>query len=729
MSKNKIYYFVDSIRMSSEVMYVTGWCFTSDGHKIDNIYIEDGNKNKIKANVLRSFRSDATQARIGINDKDGSGYSLAFTLTDSNKYYLVLETEECSKKVLLTGMKMLKEKIKMKIQSLKGIGNNDAIRREFAENSTISYREYALMSRTKDDELNRQRKEVFDEKAPVFSVLVPLYNTPVKFLKEMIESVTNQTYSKWELCLADGSDEKHIQEVKETVDSFHDERIKYKKLDHNGGISENTNAALDMATGDFIVLFDHDDLLTPDALYEFAKAIIGDPECDSIYSDEDKIDSDTGVYFEPHFKPDYNIDKLCSDNYICHLFAVRKELTDKFGGFRSEFDGAQDHDFILRMTEQSRHVLHIPKVLYHWRSHQNSTAMNPESKMYAFDAGRKAVKAHYERVWPDIKIDSVENGISLGIYHTIWHFDEYPLISVIIPNMDHTSDLDKAIRSMIEKGTWPNLEFIVVENNSKNPETFEYYENIQNEFSNVHVVYYKDEFNYSKINNFGVKYAKGDYYLLMNNDIELIEPDSVKEMMGYCQRPDVGIVGARLLYEDNTIQHAGVIIGLRGVASHAFKNQKSENGTYFNRAMIAQDYSAVTAAVMLVKKSVFESVNGLDESFEVALNDIDFCMRVRQTGKLIVYNPYACFHHYESKSRGLEDTEEKQKRFQGEIARFVNRYQSFLEKGDPYYNPNLTLLSEDFGLRNIKYEKIGQQFYTKDEVSYCDTVAEKGENK
>lgn len=729
MSKNKIYYWVDSIRMSSEVMYVTGWCFTSDGHKVENIYIEDGNKNKIKANILRSFRSDATQARIGMNDKEGSGFSLAFSLTDSNKYYLILENVECTKKVLLTGLKLLKEKIKLKIQNLKGIGNNDAIRREFAENSTISYREYALMSRTKEDELNRQRKEKVDKLAPKFSVLVPLFNTPTKFLKEMIESVTNQTYPKWELCLADGSDDKHIQKIKETVDSFNDERIKYKKLDHNGGISENTNAALELATGDFIVLFDHDDLLTPDALYEFAKAIIGDPKCDSIYSDEDKIDSDTGIYFEPHFKPDYNIDKLCSDNYICHLFAVRKELTDKLGGFRSEFDGAQDHDFILRMTEQSRHVLHIPKVLYHWRSHQNSTAMNPESKMYAFDAGRKAVKAHYARVWPDIKIESVENGISLGIYHTFWHFDEYPLISVIIPSMDHTSDLDKAIRSMIEKGTWPNLEFVVVENNSKKPETSEYYEKIQKEFSNVHVVYYKDEFNYSKINNFGVRYAKGDYYLLMNNDIELIEPDSVKEMMGYCQRPDVGIVGARLLYEDNTIQHAGVIIGLRGVASHAFKNQRSENGTYFNRAMIAQDYSAVTAAVMLVKKSVFESVNGLDENFEVALNDIDFCMRVRQTGKLIVYNPYACFHHYESKSRGLEDTEEKQKRFQGEIARFVNRYQDFLEKGDPYYNPNLTLLSEDFGLRNIKYEKIGQQFYTKDEVSYCDKVVEKEEKK
>lgn len=722
MSREQIQYWLDSVQVHSGVIYVSGWSCTNDGHRIMNIYIVDGKNNKVESNLMRSYRPDAVQSVCGKNDSERVGFSVAGRMNNSSKYYLCLKTNDGKKKILLTGFRMLKQKLKTKLQLIKGIGNNDAIRRDFAENSTITYREFALLSMVKDDELNKQRKEVFPENAPKFSVLVPLYNTPVKFLNEMIESVVKQTYKNWELCLADGSDEEHIGPIQKAIKSFGDERILYKKLDHNGGISENTNAALAMAKGDFIVLFDHDDLLTPNALYEFAKVIMKDPECDSVYSDEDKINSDTGEYFEPHFKPDFNIDKLCSDNYICHLFAVKKKLTDKFGGFRSEFDGAQDHDFILRMTEQSRHVLHIPKVLYHWRSHQNSTAMNPESKMYAFTAGQNAVKAHYARVWPKIKIDAVENGISLGIYHTIWHFDEYPLISVIIPNMDHTLDLDKVIRSMNEKGTWPNLEFIIVENNSKNNDTFEYYEKIQKEYDNVHVVYYKDSFNYSKINNFGVKFAKGEYYLLMNNDIELIEPNSIKEMMGYCQRPDVGIVGARLLYEDNTIQHAGVVIGLRGVASHAFKNQMSENGTYFNRAMIAQDYSAVTAAVMLVKKSVFEDVNGLDEKFEVALNDIDFCLRVRNTGKLVVYNPYACFHHYESKSRGLEDTEEKYKRFQREIARFISIHHDILENGDPYYNPNLTLHCENFGLRNIKFEKVGQQFYTTNEVNGLEQI-------
>lgn len=724
MSSKKILYSIDNVRLTSETASVTGWCFTEEGKQISSITVIDENNEIIKAEILRSLRPDATMKLVNKKDEKGVGFSLLFHINEYQKYYLVMEEDGMKKAVCLTGIHLLKSKIRAIIQQLKAIGNNDTARREMAASSQITYKEFALLSRVPEPELNKQRKEEFPENAPLFSVLVPLYNTPENFLKEMIESVVKQTYSRWELCLADGSDPDNAERIRNTVESFNDARIRYTKLDHNGGISENTNAALAMAEGDFIVLFDHDDLLTENALYEFCKAIVNDPECDCVYSDEDKIDSDTGAVFDPHFKPDYNIDMLCSVNYICHLFAVRKTLCDQYGGFNSEYDGAQDHDFILRMTEKARHIVHIPKILYHWRSHQNSTAANPESKLYAYEAGKKAILAHYQRVWPEIKIDSVEQGISPGIYHTKWHFDEYPLVSVIIPNMDHTSDLDKAIRSMNERGTWPNLEFVIVENNSQKPETFEYYEKIQKEYSNVHVVYYDGEFNYSKINNFGVTFAKGEYYLLMNNDIELIEPDSLKEMMGYCQREDVGIVGARLLYEDDTIQHAGVIVGIGGIAGHAFKYKKSENDTYFNKAMVAQDYSAVTAAVMLVRKDVFESVNGLDESFVVALNDVDFCLRVRETGKLVVYTPYACFHHYESKSRGLEDTEEKQARFRSEIARFVDRYDAFLKQGDPFYNPNLTLISEDFALRNLRYEKVGQPYYTKNEVSSYQAAAE-----
>lgn len=723
MKTNNIRYWIDYVRTTDETMHVGGWACTAEGKQIQNISVVDGKGNRLKTELLRSLRSDAVGTVTGEKDVEGAGFSLFFRMTDAQKYYLVLEHDGQKLTVSLMGIKLLKSKIKSFIQRMKAIGNNDNARREIAGQSRITYREFSLLSRVQETELNRQRNEEVPEDAPVFSVLVPLYNTPEKYLKEMLESVIHQTYGKWELCLADGSDEKHAGEIAETVNSCDDSRIRYIRLEKNEGISANTNAALSIATGDFIVLFDHDDLLTENALYEFAHAVMNDPECDCIYSDEDKIDSDSGNLFDPHFKPDFNIDMLCSVNYICHLFAVRKTLTDQFGGFDSAYDGAQDHDFILRMTEKARHTVHIPKILYHWRSHQNSTSANPESKLYAYEAGKKAIRAHYERVWPDLKIDAMKKGISYGIYHTIWHFDEYPLISVIIPNMDHTKDLDQAIRSMNEKGTWPNLEFIVIENNSKQSETFEYYERIQKEYDNVHVITYQDEFNYSKINNFGVRYAKGDYYLLMNNDIELIEPDSLKEMMGYCQREDVGIVGARLLYEDDTIQHAGVVVGIGGIAGHAFKYKKSENDTYFNRAMVAQDYSAVTAAVMLVKKDVFDEVNGLDESFVVALNDVDFCLRVRETGKLVVYNPYACFHHYESKSRGLEDTEEKQARFRSEISRFVDRYCDFLQKGDPYYNPNLSLLTEDFAMRNLRFEKIGEPFYTNREVRTYEEIA------
>ena len=565
------------------------------------------------------------------------------------------------------------------------------------KNHTMTYAEWYKKTKPSKEELERQRKEIISDTDPRFSVLVPLYNTPINFLDEMIESVIYQTYGKWELCLADGSDAEHVEEIHQEVMKYHDSRILYKKLEKNEGISGNTNEALKMATGDFIVLFDHDDLLREDALYEFAKVIRSDEEVDCIYSDEDKI-KEGNVLADPHFKPDYNIDMLCSDNYICHLFAVRKTLTDVYGGFRSEYDGSQDHDFILRMTEQARKTAHVAKILYHWRVHANSTAQNLENKMYCFTSGQKAVKAHYERVWPNIKIDKVENGISLGIYHTVWHFDEYPLISVIIPNKDHTEDLDKAIRSMIEKGTWPNLEFIVVENNSEEAETFAYYEKIQKEYENVKVVKYEGTFNYSKINNYGTKYASGEYYLLMNNDVELIEPDSIKEMMGYCQREDVGIVGCRLLYADNTIQHAGVAVGVTGIAGHVFNGMPSQGVSYFNRAMIAQGYSAVTAAVMLVKKSIYEEVNGLDETFAVAFNDIDFCLRVREKNKLVVYNPYACFHHYESKSRGLDTTEEKNDRFMDECNRFMKKWDAYYQNGDPYYNVNLSKEHSDYSL-------------------------------
>ena len=559
----------------------------------------------------------------------------------------------------------------------------------------VTYKSWFKLTKASKEELIKQKEYKWAEEAPLFSIVVPLYRTPKGYLKELIESIEAQTYVKWELCLADGSPDNKLEML---VKSYQDERIKYRYIGENLGISGNTNKAVEMATGDFIVLCDHDDLITPDALFEFAKEIVADSEVDSIYSDEDKIDEKSYDVFDPSFKPDFNIDMLRSQNYICHLYGVRRELVEKYGMFNSEYDGAQDYDFILRMSEHSRKIAHVAKILYHWRTHQGSTALNPESKMYAYDAGARAIGAHYARVLPEIQIERIENGYTLGMYHTVFKFNEYPLISVIIPNKDHTDDLDKAIRSMIEKGTWPNLEFIVVENNSTEEKTWEYYKKIEKEYSQVKVVYYDGIFNYAKINNFGVRHARGEYYLFMNNDVELIEPDSLKEMMGYGQRNDVGAVGCRLLYEDNTLQHAGVIVGEIGVAEHIFKKQ-IEGMTYHARAMLTQDMSAVTAAVMLVKKEVFEKVEGFDERFAVAFNDIDICMKIREDKKLIVYAPYACFHHYESKSRGAEDTPEKIERFINEVNLFNSKWRSFIENGDPYYNCNFSKKHTDCRLR------------------------------
>ena len=559
----------------------------------------------------------------------------------------------------------------------------------------VTYKSWFKLTKASKEELIKQKEYKWAEDAPLFSIVVPLYRTPKGYLKELIDSIEAQTYVKWELCLADGSPDNKLEMF---VKSYPDERIKYRYIGENLGISGNTNKAVEMATGDFIVLCDHDDLITPDALFEFAKEIVADSEVDSIYSDEDKIDEKSYDVFDPSFKPDFNIDMLRSQNYICHLYGVRRELVEKYGMFNSEYDGAQDYDFILRMSEHSRKIAHVAKILYHWRTHQGSTALNPESKMYAYDAGARAIGAHYARVLPEIQIERIENGYTLGMYHTVFKFNEYPLISVIIPNKDHTDDLDKAIRSMIEKGTWPNLEFIVVENNSTEEKTWEYYKKIEKEYSQVKVVYYDGIFNYAKINNFGVKHARGEYYLFMNNDVELIEPDSLKEMMGYGQRNDVGAVGCRLLYEDNTLQHAGVIVGEIGVAEHIFKKQ-IEGMTYHARAMLTQDMSAVTAAVMLVKKEVFEKVEGFDERFAVAFNDIDICMKIREDKKLIVYAPYACFHHYESKSRGAEDTPEKIERFINEVNLFNSKWRGFIENGDPYYNCNFSKKHTDCRLR------------------------------
>ena len=547
------------------------------------------------------------------------------------------------------------------------------------------------------EELQRQREDVF-EAGPLFSLVVPLYKTKPQYLWEMIDSVTAQTYGNWELCMALAASGEEDAALLSILAEYagRDARIHYQVLPENGGIAENTNAALAMASGDYLVPVDHDDLVPENALYEFASAIRRDDTIDMLYSDEDKVSMDGRHFFEPHFKPDFDLDLLCSVNYICHLLAVRKDVVERAGSYQSAFDGAQDLDFILRCSEQAKKIYHVPKILYHWRCHMDSTASNPESKLYAFEAGRRAIEEHYRRLGIPAR---VENASFYGMYRTIYEWKEEPLVSIIIPNKDHAEDLKLCLDSIFEKSDYRNFEVVIVENNSTEPETFACYKELEAGHENVRVVYYEGGFNYSKINNFGAAACRGDYFLLLNNDTEMIDGGCIREMLGYCMREDVGIVGAKLLYADDTIQHAGVILGFGGTAGHAFIGKSRYDTGYFGRILCAQDYSAVTAACMMTKREAFEAVGGMTEELAVAFNDVDYCLKVRKHGWLVVYDPYAEMHHYESKSRGYEDSPEKVERFNGEVEILLSRWRDQIEQGDPYYNPNLTLDNSDFSLR------------------------------
>lgn len=721
---------VDVVRIRENSIQLNGWAIGKVPDAAITFSVEDGKHNPLEYQYVSTKRDDVSQIYFGrVIDRD-FGFDIQFPYKRGNDYYLVIRGEGRRIRMkyneeLIAKRSSVAHKRVQKIRDLMNMETlhvamdfwkENGLRALFIKSkhklqgldNDYDYAEWYDLTKPSDEELKQQRNEKFEYR-PKLSIVIPAYKTPEKYLKELLDSILAQTYENWEVCVADGSPRNETSERVLKKYAERDRRFKYVILGENKGISGNTNAAIDMADGDFIVLADHDDTLTPNALYECVKAINAHPECDVLYSDEDKLDMDGDALFDPHFKPDFNLDLLCSVNYICHLFVVSHDLVAQVGGFRHEFDGAQDYDFIFRCSEQAREIYHIPNVLYHWRCHQNSTASNPESKLYAFEAGARAIKSHYERV--GIEAETVEKGIDYGIYHTVYKIKGDPLVSVIIPNKDHHEDLDLCIRSIEERASYKNVEFIVIENNSTKKETFDYYEKIQKEFSSVHVVTWEKEFNYAAINNFGVTFAKGEYLLFLNNDTELIAENFIEEMLGLCQREDVGIVGARLLYQDDTIQHAGVVIGFGGIAGHTFIGLHKAENSYFHRAMSTQDYSAVTAACMMSKRSLFDLVGGFSEELAVAFNDIDYCMKIRAAGKLVVYNPYALLYHYESKSRGLEDTPEKIARFNREVKIFSQKWPEILEKGDPYYNPNLTLRKSNFALRDLKKESIGEPYH------------------
>lgn len=544
--------------------------------------------------------------------------------------------------------------------------------------------------------LEKQRHHHF-EYSPLISVAVPAYRTPEKFLAQMIDSLLAQTYGNWELCIANGSPEDGA--MKKVLEEYtkKDSRIRVSELTENKGIAGNTNAALEMARGEFVGLLDHDDLLAPNALYEIVRALDEDRTLDAVYTDEDKVTTELDEHFQPHLKPDFNLDLLRSNNYICHFFVVRRSIVQKVGGFRQEFDGAQDHDFIFRCIETAEKVGHIPEILYHWRTHKASTADNPASKMYAFDAGKRAIEAHLKRTGTE---GTVSHTPDLGFFRVKYPVQGQPLVSIIIPNKDEKETLKACIDSIREKTEYPNYEIIIVENNSTTDEIFQYYKELSQD-PRIRLLRWKKEFNYSAINNYGVRHANGEYLLFLNNDVTVITPGWIKELLGVCQRPEVGAAGVKLIYPDDTIQHAGCVIGLGGIAGHMFVDMPANRTGYLHKASILQDMSAVTAACMMMKRTAFEEAGGFTEKLSVAFNDVDLCLKVRKNHKLIVYDPYVQLYHMESKTRGAEDNKEKVRRFQEEIEYMRCQWIDILKKGDPYYNKNLSLTKWNYSLRPL----------------------------
>ncbi|MFQ6862723.1 MAG: glycosyltransferase family 2 protein [Beduini sp.] len=682
---------------------VSGWAVSLNQNKL-NFKITNSAGHQIDHTIRFTNRSDLVLNKVVKPEDKYAGFTVEFDGSNKDSYQLHIlngqeEVIEDIEKVYITKKQRMKMKIKhyfnvVKLKNFVKVGKYlikygpKALIKRLRNGPTtgMPYQQWFEIHKVTDKELRIQKETIF-EYSPKISVIVPTYNTPEKFLVEMIDSLITQSYSNWELCIADGSDESHLARkiIKEYTKK--DDRIKACYLDENYGISGNTNKALELATGDYVGLFDHDDLLTPDCLFEIVKNL-QNTKYDILYTDEDKLNNATGEFEDPNFKPDFSPDLFYSHNYITHFFVVKREIINKVGGFRSEFDGAQDYDLMFRCIEQSKNIYHIAKILYHWRMHAASTAENPESKLYCYEAGRQAIQEHYQRIGIQANVECMK---LWGMYHSTYETTGNPLVSIIIPNKDHEKILKTCIDSLYNNNSYTNFEIIIVENNSTTKEIFEYYEILKSKHSNIKIVTYTGDFNYSAINNFGVKSAQGEFLLFLNNDTEMIKKDALSEMLGCCIRNDVGIVGAKLLYDDNTVQHAGVVIGFGGFAGHVFTGIGKDDYGYMVRAQLNCNYSAVTAACMLVKKSVYDSVDGFSEEFKVGLNDIDFCLKVRETGKLIVYNAHSLWHHYESKSRGYEDTVEKQKRFESEIHLFQDKWKDILLNGDPYYNKNFVI--------------------------------------